>query len=278
MLLHKWRSQMDAESAAQWVRYYAAQRQDRYGVWSGTWEEALAHPYSQESVAKWQAAREKIAEYNREIAPLEALYEEHRWSRFFLVCASNGHIHSSMSCHSCYPSTVYTWLPDLSGESEADAVAAEGEILCTFCFPSAPVAWCEGVGRRTAEAKAAAEAVKAARQAAKAEKSLSADGSVVTIKCLATEESLHGRYKDFKTYKAAELWMTEALAYKALRDKYPAPKYIGYAPDAYSVENIATVLEMMAEKKGTTVEAIAEGLAKRVAKKVADEVRYIESR
>lgn len=70
----------------------------------------------------------------------EADYEG--WSRFFLVNA--GHIHRSMSCSSCNKgrsATVFSWLPELSGLTEADAVAAHGAHLCTVCFPTAPTEW-----------------------------------------------------------------------------------------------------------------------------------------
>ena len=62
------------------------------------------------------------------------------WSRFFLV--PNGHIHSSLNCSTCNKegkATNFGWLPDLSGLTEEDAVAEHGAILCTVCYPSAPV-------------------------------------------------------------------------------------------------------------------------------------------
>jgi hypothetical protein len=58
------------------------------------------------------------------------------WNRFFLV----QHIHSSMHCSSFRPTTRVGWLPDVSGLTEAEAVAAHGETLCTKCYPDAPVA------------------------------------------------------------------------------------------------------------------------------------------
>jgi predicted RNA-binding Zn-ribbon protein involved in translation (DUF1610 family) len=85
------------------------------------------------------------------------------WSRFYLV--SGGHIHSSMDCSTCNngkSATNFIWLPQLSGLTEKEAVESEGAILCTVCFPSAPVEWtnaydlahlvklakrCEGGGR-----------------------------------------------------------------------------------------------------------------------------------
>lgn len=67
------------------------------------------------------------------------------WSRFFLV--PGGHIHSSMNCSSCNKGnmpTQFSWLPELSGLDEETAVEENGPILCTVCFPSAPVEWTIG--------------------------------------------------------------------------------------------------------------------------------------
>lgn len=57
------------------------------------------------------------------------------WSRFFLV----QHIHSNQHCSSFRATTRIGWLPDVSGLTEAEAVAEHGATLCTICFPSAPV-------------------------------------------------------------------------------------------------------------------------------------------
>lgn len=64
------------------------------------------------------------------------------WQRFFLV--PGGHIHASRACHSLKINTLIGWLPELSGETEAEAVAAHGAWLCTHCFPTAPVEWTDG--------------------------------------------------------------------------------------------------------------------------------------
>lgn len=36
------------------------------------------------------------------------------------------------------------WLPQNSGQTEAEAVAEHGAILCTICYPSAPTEWTLG--------------------------------------------------------------------------------------------------------------------------------------
>ena len=82
------------------------------------------------------------------IVELDKLYTG--WSRFFLVTSNSGHVHSSMYCHTCYPTTEYGWLPELSGKTEAQAVAKLGDTLCSRCFPSVRV------GRPKKIAKAAA--------------------------------------------------------------------------------------------------------------------------
>jgi len=98
----------------------------------------------------------QTAQLAEEAAPLNAEFDAKRWSRFFLV--QGGHIHSSMSCSSCNKMgqlTRFGWLPELSGLTEADAVAAHGAILCTVCFPSAPVEWTNGHEEAAAAKRAA---------------------------------------------------------------------------------------------------------------------------
>lgn len=72
------------------------------------------------------------------VRKLDMLYTG--WSRFFLVTSSAGHVHSSTGCHTCRDTTTYGWMPELSGKSEAEAVAELGAVLCSACFPTAPVA------------------------------------------------------------------------------------------------------------------------------------------
>lgn len=106
------------------------------------------------TLPEWEArplqdALDGIAEAYAAKGELHALADEYEaeharrgWARFFLVLG--GHIHADMSCHTCYPTTQFGWLPALSGLTEADAVAEHGTILCSVCFPSAPVAWTVG--------------------------------------------------------------------------------------------------------------------------------------
>jgi hypothetical protein len=83
-------------------------------------------------------------------APQEAEFKRRGgWSRFF-KCE---HIHSSMHCHTLHVTSRRFWIPEMSGKTEAEAVAAYGETMCTVCFPSAPTmtGWAESVAARLAE-------------------------------------------------------------------------------------------------------------------------------
>jgi hypothetical protein len=268
--------QWDYEGLTDQARYAAGQvRYWRTNEWSNTWQAVVES--TNRRVHEALEERSKVAAQHdqlmNELVPLQRIWDKHNWSRFYLVAGNNGHIHKSMNCHSCYDDTKYIWLVELSGDSEEEAVAAEGEILCTFCFTSAPVAWTEGVGRRTKEMKDAAAALKAERLAEKVAKSLTLDGSVFRIRAEKSRDIIFG-IKDFKTLKAAELWLVPALAYKEVKGRFPEA-YIGGAPDAYSPENVDIVLQMIAQKKGITPTEVLAATATRVANKVEDLVLWV---
>jgi hypothetical protein len=67
------------------------------------------------------------------------------WTRFYTV--RGGHIHSSMNCQTCHRDGKVTdmgWTPQLSGRTEAEAMAELGPqafALCTVCYPHAPLEW-----------------------------------------------------------------------------------------------------------------------------------------
>lgn len=106
-----------------------------------TWHRRNVEDY----ITKVTEARERYAALGEEAKPLDALYDANRWQRFFLVQNTGGHIHSSMACHTCNMRTRFAWLPELSGLTEKEAVEAHGTILCSHCFPSAPVEWTLGL-------------------------------------------------------------------------------------------------------------------------------------
>lgn len=130
-----------------------------------TYAEALAKALSDYEVsashlsAKVDEFRAEMSRLRLRINELNALFAAERWSRFFIV--PGGHIHSSMDCSTCNKMgqlTQFNWLPELSGKTEEDAVAAHGALLCTVCYPSAPVHWTNAL-EEAAKARKAAQCV-----------------------------------------------------------------------------------------------------------------------
>lgn len=156
--------------------------------------------YLAELEQKIAVAQEAIAAIDKAAEPLEAIYQEQRWTRFFLV--PGGHLHSSQYCQSLHWNTALGWLPEYSGHSEAEIVELGGESCCTICYPSAPVDRPSmlPVHIKDRETKAAEEAEKAAKRAAKNAKAINEDGTEWRF------PSSKGGYSDhFKTIRSVEL-------------------------------------------------------------------------
>lgn len=138
--------------AAEWAKY-----------WAHPWHAAVAAArqadkdarnglhYTNRAIYERRAAAAKVAHEKADALKagaqeaMQAAVDFDRsvyggWQRFFQVI----HLHASMYCHSFRATTQVGWLPDLSGLTEAEAVAKYGAILCTHCFPSAPVEWTKG--------------------------------------------------------------------------------------------------------------------------------------
>lgn len=92
-------------------------------------------------IAKYNELCAELNEVNSQIQNINDEHSARKWSRFFLVTSSNGHIHSSMHCHTCNKGrsfTSFALLPSLSGANLETAVAKMGAGLCSVCFPDAP--------------------------------------------------------------------------------------------------------------------------------------------
>lgn len=83
------------------------------------------------------------------------------WSRFLIV--PDGHIHRGHGCSTLYPTTERRFVPQFSGMSDDQLIAATGCTACTICFPDAPstATWAEAIRRTDAEKVAARDARKA---------------------------------------------------------------------------------------------------------------------
>lgn len=107
-------------------------------------ETAMPHVQrnAQRALDSFRDARQAVEETTEQIEERNEVFRARGgWSRFFLVENNNGHIHSTMDCSTCRPTTRFSWLPSVSGKSEKDAVEEHGPMLCSICFPTAPVEW-----------------------------------------------------------------------------------------------------------------------------------------
>ena len=131
--------------------------------------------YYPTSVEKIQESRDKAAKIkleisfiNIEIGKLNAIYNQDPWTRAFLVINSNGHVHSSMDCSTCFATTRYQWLIQYSNDDEKTIVEDAGKDACTICYPSAPAEVLNRPSRIVTADKVAKAAAKAERDAKKA--------------------------------------------------------------------------------------------------------------
>lgn len=133
------------------------QFKSRKPVWTLTDAEAVTAAQAKvaEGVKPWdldptralaglEQAERELAGNRAEAEAIEAEYARRPWTRF--VSVAGGHVHSGIWCAggTIRYNTIRNWAPDLSGLDVAEAVAKLGPLLCTHCFPSAPVEWKAG--------------------------------------------------------------------------------------------------------------------------------------
>ncbi|GLZ37868.1 hypothetical protein [Actinokineospora sp. NBRC 105648] len=151
------------------------------------------------------AAKATIARCLKESEPLEAEFTRRGgWTRAYLVNNTNGHVHRTMQCRTCYPTTEFYWITDLSGADEDYIVGEAGEKACTECYPSAPVDVLRRPTRIKTPEQVARLAEKAARATANAVKAITApDGGPLRTKrdgTIRTEVSARRAYADVVAY------------------------------------------------------------------------------
>jgi hypothetical protein len=96
-----------------------------------------ASKYALKNLVSYMNVKEAVLAAHKAIIEHEKDYTG--WNRYFLVVSSSGHVHRSMHCSTCYPSTGYAPVVSLSGHSEDEAIEVLGEHMCSVCFPDAPV-------------------------------------------------------------------------------------------------------------------------------------------
>lgn len=205
---------------------------------------------------KIKTEKANLAKAQNETIPLTTQYNQCQdefnrrggWTRFWIVTNATGHIHSSMSCSTCFPTTQYAWLPDLSGMNDGQVVELAGKMACTNCFPDAPVetrnrpSQIEEPERKAArEAREAKAAEKAAKTALKA--ITNPDGS---------EIKLAGKWGErITTEYSAQQTFSRNLVHLILHET--GQRTIGNLEyvEEMRVDN-AVLLVALAHKRGTT--------------------------
>jgi hypothetical protein len=199
-----------------------------------------------DAVKRVEIVDAKLAVLKAEIAEIEKLYTG--WSRAFLVSNANGHIHSTMSCSTCFANTRFLWLPNLSGEDRMKIAELAGESACTICYPDAPSEYFLRKSQledpKKVQAREEREAKKKERDAKKLLTGITnPDGTDLVI--------LERRYRNtIKTERTAQSWAVENIYWISQ-----------YAGKDWLVEEVAErkknheiVLVALAHKRGTSVE------------------------
>lgn len=229
-----------------------------------------------EALAKYQGALEVYKAAERAVQVQSHEWHDHgMWTRFLAVVG--GHIHNDEGCHTVRMTTLTYWLPELSGDTEADAVEAYGEVLCSHCYPSAPVAWQNGklltgpdgkpmTKAEQAAAQAAKDAEKAAKLAAKNAKALFVPGTTDLVQSpeledMKTEiavvrkliEVIADRNPNGRCYRGQRgSWVRQADGtsewVEVIDEKYPTyAEWTAYAINALAAKHGKTVEEVKAE-------------------------------
>lgn len=124
----------------------------------------------QEIQLKLLDLQEKRSILKDKIRELDVIYLQDPWNRAFLVVSSDGHVHKTLDCSTCFATTRYAWLVQYSNDDENTIVEDAGQDACTVCYPSAPAEVLNRPSRIVTADKVAKEKARAEREAKKAEK------------------------------------------------------------------------------------------------------------
>jgi hypothetical protein len=210
--------------------------------------------------------------YYQEINPRELEWERRgRWTRYYLVDNTNGHVHKDQDCTTCFLDTRYAWLVEQSGMEAEELVKLAGEMACTVCFPWAPVDTLKQKSKLEAPERKAArlerERKKAEREAKKAAKAIAnPDGSPLKVfthhyperKVMRGDKVVkvhpaHDGYDTLNTLHAARGWL--------------ADRFEGWRGDNGAHRDTNKVADAVAHKEGKTREQVIEEAKQRAARR-----------
>jgi hypothetical protein len=187
-----------------------------------------------------------LAELKEKLATLKSFYTG--WSRAFLVRNSNGHIHKSRECVTCFDTTSYVWLTEMSGRDELEIAYLAGEKACTICYAHAPSSYflreCGLEDPEVVEARRIRQARKAEIEAKRQKTGIwNPDGTPLKV-----FEYGWARYKsEIKAERTAQSTAVNLLV--GVQSLSRSDEEIARSNDA-----VETILIALAHKRGTSVE------------------------
>jgi hypothetical protein len=185
------------------------------------------------------------------------------------VTNSNGHVHKSTCCTTCFHNTRYAWVTNVSGHSVEELVAYFGEQACTVCFPDAPTfkGFADGTSvhaKLTAAEKQAKQDERQAKQDAKAAKEV-----------LGTVGKRAGRVI-FKTERSAEIRIVQRLTRAiTLQHGVNEGQGAGHWGEliAEEIAGAYLIVEALVVKRGASSNDVLAPLEAKAWKKAAKEIR-----
>jgi len=216
--------------------------------------------------------QDKLFKVGNQILELNEIYDQDPWTRAFLVINSNGHVHSSMDCSTCFPTTRYNWLVQYSNDDEKTIVEDAGQDACTICYPSAPAEVLNRPSRIVT-------ADKIAKAAAKAERDAKREAKLAKEKADAPTAS--GEFLYFKRGKYTEVIRTERTAVSEWFNlQYSINREIVthyYNGEAHSEESIENQKREIAEAK-EKAEIICKSLAEKHGVSFEQELKTLQTK
>lgn len=228
--------------------------------------------YRKSSAVRYvQDLEQEYEQVTKELKEAEKYYTG--WSRAFLVVNSNGHIHSSMECSTCFSTTRFVWLTEMSAEDRLEVAKLAGEKACTICYPDAPSEYflrkCELEDPEVVKARAEREQ---RREQIRQERELKGikdlDGTPLKV-------NEYGRYRqELKTLRSAEIWVVDAGVFIEEYEEKPRP----HQEAEYKVKksDYERVIKAIAVKRNVPTKQVGEEVAKKVAKKVEQSRKALE--
>jgi len=214
--------------------------------------------------------KEQKAKIQAEINKLDAIYKQDRWTRAFLVINSNGHVHSSMDCNTCFSTTRYQWLIQYSNDDENTIVEDAGRDACTICYPSAPAEVLNRPSRIVT-------ADKVAKAKAKAERDAKREAKLAKEKANAPTKS--GEFLYFKEGKYTEEIKTERSAVSKWFQLQWKVKVVTHYYDgtAHSAESILEQEQKIAKDKEKS-DIICQSLAEKNGVSFDQQLKILETK